>query len=133
MQAINRPATQRVQSDVKVSQLDTYIVYAGMIARCEDPKNTWYPRYGGAGIKVCARWRKSFANFYKDMGKRPAKNWIALKRNARNYNKSNCFWIAPGKLNKMRAAAKKSRRHAEPNIYALPRAKKRILRERLTP
>lgn len=43
-----------------------------MISRCENPNVHGYERYGGSGVKVCARWRESFANFYIDMGPRPS-------------------------------------------------------------
>jgi len=32
-----------------------HVVWKGMIARCDNPKNKGYPCYGGRGIKVCAR------------------------------------------------------------------------------
>ena len=38
--------------------------------------------YGGRGHQVCAKWRKSFQTFLKDMGKRPGKvrPWIGVIR-----------------------------------------------------
>src|SRR5215470_13563621 len=31
--------------------------WAGMLQRCENPRNTSYQDYGGRGIGICARWR----------------------------------------------------------------------------
>lgn len=50
------------------SNLATYQLWIGMRARCSD---TTDPRYGGRGIKVCARWERSFAAFLDDLGVRP--------------------------------------------------------------
>ncbi len=38
-----------------------------MKARCGNPKNKDYSRYGGRGITFCERWL-NFENFVSDMG-----------------------------------------------------------------
>lgn len=53
-----------------------YNSWAAMIARCTNPKNDRYDRYGGRGIRVCDRWR-TFANFFADMG--PCETDLASK------------------------------------------------------
>jgi hypothetical protein len=51
-----------------------YRVWHMMNVRCTDPNHVSYKSYGGAGIEVCDRWKRSnphgFANFLKDMGPR---------------------------------------------------------------
>lgn len=42
-----------------------------MIGRCEDPRAPHFEYWGGRGIRVCERWRGSFANFLADVGLRP--------------------------------------------------------------
>jgi hypothetical protein len=43
-----------------------------MISRCENPKNIRFNLYGGAGVTVCERWRRSYLNFLSDVGRKPS-------------------------------------------------------------
>ena len=70
-----------------------YRVWWAMIQRCENPKTKQFHQYGGRGIRVCARWRASFAAFHEDMGDCPA--GLTLDRwpnNDGNYEPGNCRW-----------------------------------------
>lgn len=62
-----------------------------MLARCNNPKNADYPRYGGRGVKVCDRWR-DFAAFAQDMGARPRGATLDREKNDVGYEPGNCRW-----------------------------------------
>ncbi len=70
-----------------------YRTWAGMKTRCLNRRSSQWENYGGRGIKVCKRWRESFANFMKDMGPRPSSNHsLDRVNNNGNYIKHNCRW-----------------------------------------
>ena len=71
--------------------------WRAMIDRCNN-----HPRYKGRGVRVCARWRHSFANFLADMGPRPSpRHSIDRYPNKRgDYTPSNCRWAIPGQQNR---------------------------------
>ncbi len=75
------------------SRTPTYRVWQNVIRRCHKPGALNYSRYGAKGIKVCAKWRRSFTTFLADMGHRPSLGH-SLDRidNAKGYVPSNCRW-----------------------------------------
>lgn len=70
----------------------TYRSWDCMIGRCERESDPGYHRYGGQGIRVCDRWRRSFAAFLADMGERPTGMSIDRLDNDRGYQPGNCRW-----------------------------------------
>lgn len=70
----------------------TYRSCEKMIQRCYNPNQEKYPYYGGRGVTVCERWRKSFAAFLADMGECPSELTLDRKDPTGNYEAGNCRW-----------------------------------------
>jgi hypothetical protein len=71
-----------------------YLIWQGMIQRCTNRRHITFGRYGGRGIKVCARWMGSFEAFFEDMGPKPSPSHSLDRYPDRdgNYEPGNVRW-----------------------------------------
>ena len=83
-----------------------YQVWANMVQRCTNPKNTMWHVYGARDIKVCERWRK-YENFLEDMGEPPPGLTLERRHTDRDYTPENCYWAD----RKTQAGNRRSDRH----------------------
>ena len=77
-----------------LSHTKIYNIWGTMVQRCHNPKRPMYKYYGGRGIQVCSRWKKSFLAFYKDMGNPPAGLTLERRNNKKGYSRQNCYWAS---------------------------------------
>lgn len=71
-----------------------YHIWAGMIQRCENPKQIGWKYYGGKGIKVCEEWRRSFVAFYNWAMANGYTDELTIDRlnSDKDYCPENCRW-----------------------------------------
>lgn len=96
----NRARLKTHGHSLKAGRSLTYKSYTNMVTRCENPNAIHYDRYGGAGVKICSRWRSGesgksgFECFFEDMGPRPSSGHSIDRYQNRHgdYELANCRW-----------------------------------------
>lgn len=73
----------------------TRVSWRSMLSRCYNRRNDRYHLYGGRGITVCDRWRRSYTAFLADMGPRPEGLTLDRIKGNEGYEPGNCRWATP--------------------------------------
>ncbi len=75
-----------------LSSTATYQAWISAKNRCYNSAYKEFHRYGGRGIKMCARWLNSFQAFLDDMGIRPDGKTLERSESDGDYEPGNCVW-----------------------------------------
>lgn len=91
------------------NQIPPYPSWVGIWQRTGNPKNPFFKRYGGRGIKVCDRW-KDYVVFKADAIESGWKPGLTIDRidSSGNYEPENCQWITRSE-NSKKARAENTR------------------------
>lgn len=98
-----------------------YKAWGSIKTRCFNPKHDSYPRYGGTGVTMCARWKDDFTSFLGDLGSRPSPDHVIGRKNLDgSYScgkcdeclekgwTANCAWVTKLEQNRNRRSVKLS-------------------------
>jgi len=72
-----------------------YLIYRGMVNRCNNKNSNAYKYYGGKGVYICDEWIESNTNFFEWAFNNGYRDDLSLDRidPYGNYEPSNCRWV----------------------------------------
>jgi hypothetical protein len=84
---------EKMSTQKGLSSSKEYNSWKSIVARCTHVQCKDYPRYGGAGVTICADWLNSFDAFISYVGPKPTpKHSIDRIDNAKGYEHGNVRW-----------------------------------------
>lgn len=90
-----REVSSRVSTTHGMKGSPEYSSWQAMKARCLDPGNKDYPRWGGRGVTIHPDWIVSFEAFFAHIGRRPKGTTLDRIDNRRGYEPGNVRWATP--------------------------------------
>lgn len=104
---LHRERMVALHSTHGMSYRPEYKLWVSMKARCDNPNNKQYPKYGARGVNVCDRWKQSFAAFLEDMGPQPSPAHIIDRiDDDTGYQPDNCRWTMADEQSRKRRTAR---------------------------
>lgn len=104
--SVGQPAAAAASATHSLAGHELYNTWSQMLRRCEDPNNHRYNRYGGRGIKVCARWhdvRLFIVDIEAQLGCRPIGMTLDRIDNDGDYEPGNLRWATRSQQRRNRA------------------------------
>ena len=78
-----------------LSKTRNYSIWLGIKKRCNNPNDSRYEKYGGAGISICDEWNNDYLSFYEWSMNNGYTDDLSIDRidNSLGYFPDNCRWI----------------------------------------
>ena len=108
-----------------LTQHKLHPIWKSMRQRCYNTNAKQYEDYGGRGIRVCIRWRRSFKLFYNWAIKNGYKEGLSINRidNDGNYTLDNCNFVTR-EYNNLNQRIRKDNKTGYTGIYFFKRYSK---------
>ncbi len=91
---LHKELTSKLRKTHGQTNTRLHSIWANMVQRCHNPRNTKYKYYGKQGIKVCEEWKTSFESFALWASQNGYNDNLTIDRvdYSGDYTPDNCRW-----------------------------------------